>query len=65
MPIFSFDVQDKILLKKNHPCGSNIFTVVKGGTDVKIVCDTCQRSLTLEREKVEKMIKKVIANKEI
>ena len=65
MPIFSFDVQDKILLKKNHPCGSNIFTVVKGGTDVKIVCDTCQRSLTLEREKVEKMIKKVIPNKEI
>lgn len=65
MPIFSFDVQDKILLKKNHPCGSNIFTVVKGGTDVKIVCDACQRSLTLEREKVEKMIKKVLTNKEI
>ena len=65
MPIFSFDVQDKILLKKNHPCGSNIFTVVKGGTDVKIVCEACQRSLTLEREKVEKMIKKVLPNKEI
>lgn len=60
MPIFRFEVQDKIFLKKNHPCGSNVFTVLKGGTDVKIVCDTCQRSLTLNREKLEKMIKKVV-----
>ena len=60
MSIFRFDVQDKIILKKNHPCGSNTFTVLRGGTDVKISCDGCSRSLTLEREKLEKMIKKVL-----
>lgn len=60
MPIFKFDVQDKIVLKKNHPCGSNIFTVARGGTDVKIICDCCSRSLTIEREKLEKTIKKVL-----
>lgn len=58
MPIFKFEVKDKIVLKKNHPCGCNVFTVIKGGTDVKIVCDGCSRSLTVEREKLEKMIKK-------
>ena len=63
--ILKIALGDIVELKKNHPCGSNIFTVVKVGTDVKIVCDACQRSLTLEREKVEKMIKKVLPNKEI
>lgn len=60
MPILHFDIQDKIILKKNHPCGSNTFIVTKGGTDVKIVCEGCERSMTLERLKLEKMIKKII-----
>ena len=60
MNIVKFEAGDILEMKKNHPCGSNVFTVLKGGTDVKIVCDTCQRSLTLNREKLEKMIKKVV-----
>ena len=65
MPIFHFEAEYKIFLKKNHPCGSNSFTVLKGGTDLKIICDTCQRSLTVNREKLEKMIKNVVPNKVI
>ncbi len=60
MAILRFDVQDKLYLKKKHPCGSEIFTVLRGGTDVRIICDGCSRDLTIEREKLEKMIKKVI-----
>ena len=48
------------MLKKKHPCGKDIFTVLRCGTDVRIVCDGCGRDLMLEREKLEKMIKKVI-----
>ena len=55
-----FDVRDRIVLKKKHPCGSDTFTVMRGGTDVRIVCEGCARDLTLEREKLEKMIKKVL-----
>ena len=58
--IIRFDVNDKICLKKKHPCGTDVFTVVRGGTDVRIVCDGCGRDLTLTREAVEKMIKRVI-----
>lgn len=58
--IIRFDVKDKICLKKKHPCGNDTFTVARGGTDVRIVCDGCGRDLTLPRESLEKMIKKVI-----
>ncbi len=58
--IIRFDVKDKLRLKKNHPCGSDTFTVIRGGTDVRIVCDRCGRDLTVDRESLEKMIKKVI-----
>ena len=55
--IIRFDVKDKLCLKKNHPCGSDVFTVVRGGSDVRIVCDKCGRDLTIARESIEKMIK--------
>ena len=60
--IIRFDVKDKLCLKKKHPCGTDIFTVMRGGTDVRIICDGCGRDLTLGRESLEKMIKRVIPN---
>ena len=59
--IIRFEINDKLCLKKKHPCGSDIFTVARRGSDVRIVCDGCGRDLTLARESLEKMIKKVIA----
>ena len=59
--IIRFDVKDKLCLKKKHPCGTDIFTVARSGSDVRIVCDGCGRDLTLAREALEKMIKSVIA----
>jgi len=54
-----FSVLDRLQLKKPHPCGKDIFRVLRLGSDVRIVCDGCGRDLTLPREKLEKMIKKV------
>ena len=61
MAYIKFDVKDKLVLKKKHPCGSDVFTVIRGGTDCRIRCDGCARDLTLQRETLEKMIKKTIA----
>ena len=47
-------------MKKSHPCGSKEFTVNRVGSDIKLTCLGCGRSMTLERIKVEKMIKKII-----
>ena len=53
---------DLVELKKPHPCGSHIFKVLRVGADFKICCNQCERTLTLDRIKFEKMIKKILPN---
>ena len=59
MKILKIDVGDTLELKKPHPCGSNIFKVLRVGSDVRIVCQNCGRDMTLDRIKLEKAIKSV------
>ena len=61
MNILRFKVGDCLIMKKKHPCGTDKFTVVRTGSDIRLVCAGCGRDLTLEREKLEKMVKKVTA----
>ena len=60
MKPIKFTVGDKLILKKKHPCGTDAFTVARVGSDVRIICTSCSRDLTLPRETVEKSIKKVV-----
>ena len=53
-------VGDKIIMKKQHPCGSNEFIVTRIGMDFKIRCTGCSHEIMLPRPKCEKSIKKVI-----
>ena len=55
-------VGDILELKKNHPCSpkSNRFRVLRVGSDIRIVCENCQRDLTVPRIKLEKSIRKII-----
>ena len=59
MEIIKFSSGDILTLKKKHPCGSDSFTVLRGGSDVRLICNGCKRDMTLERVKLEKSIKKV------
>ena len=52
-------VGDTLELKKQHPCGSKKFTVLRIGSDIRIVCAGCGRDMTLERVKLEKSIKNI------
>ena len=54
-----FNSGDTLIFKKKHPCGSSSFRVLRSGSDVRVICLGCNRDITLEREKIEKMIKKV------
>ncbi|MCQ2435731.1 MAG: DUF951 domain-containing protein [Clostridia bacterium] len=60
MEIIRFDVGDKLQMKKPHPCGGRIMSVLRTGSDVRVKCDTCGHDMTLERIKLEKGIKSVI-----
>ncbi len=51
---------DVLEMKKPHPCGSKLFKVARVGSDLKIICLGCNRAMTLERVKIEKMIKNII-----
>ena len=58
-------VGDVIELKKPHPCGNKTFKVMRTGADIRIVCCECGRTLTIDRIKLEKMIKKIISSEVI
>jgi hypothetical protein len=62
MAIIKFTTGDTLVMKKKHPCSSDTFKVVRLGSDVRIICTGCGRDLTLERQALEKMIKRVIIN---
>lgn len=57
MPI-KFEVGDIVYLKKNHPCGGNIFEIMRIGMDFRLKCSTCNKQLWLERPEVERRLRK-------
>lgn len=52
-------VGDVVELKKQHPCGSKEWTVLRVGMDFKLRCAGCGHELMIPRSKAEKSIKKV------
>lgn len=53
-------VDDKLIMKKPHPCGCSEFLVIRIGMDFKIKCTKCSHEVMVPRKKVEKNIKKII-----
>ena len=49
-----------VMMKKQHPCGTNEFEIVRVGADIKIKCCHCGRCIMLPRIEFNKKIKKVI-----
>ena len=47
--IESFDLGDVVVMKKPHACGTNEWTIVRTGADVKIKCNGCGRIVMLDR----------------
>ena len=47
-------------MKKQHPCGTNLFEITRVGVDIKIKCINCGRTVMLPRIEFNKKIKKVV-----
>jgi hypothetical protein len=58
------DVQlgDVLELKKEHPCGSRSWQVLRVGMDFRLKCLGCGHEMMLPRSKIEKSIKKIKRN---
>lgn len=51
---------DVVQMRKAHPCGSDRWTIIRTGADVKIRCQGCGRIVMLDRSEFEKRVKKLI-----
>ena len=59
-PIIRFQVDDLIRLRKPHPCGGTVFRVMRVGSEIRVLCQTCGRDMTLDRLKLEKATKQIL-----
>ncbi|GBU10664.1 hypothetical protein AwErysi_02800 [Erysipelotrichaceae bacterium] len=56
-----YELGSIVQMKKQHPCGSFEWEVVRLGMDIKIKCCTCDRIAMFTRQNFKKSIKKVIS----
>ncbi len=57
MDKINFEVGQKVIFKKNHPCGSKEWIIERTGADFRVKCVKCGRSLMLTRRNFEKSFK--------
>ena len=55
----NYNVGSLLVLKKGHPCGENLWEVVKLGADIRLKCTKCGRLIIIPRLDLNKRIKKV------
>lgn len=57
-------VGDILQMKKEHPCGSREWLVLRVGMDFRLRCGGCGHEVMLPRSKAEKNVKKIIRTEE-
>ena len=53
-------LQDVLKLKKEHPCGSTEWLVLRMGIDFRLRCKDCGHEVMIPREKLEKRIRRLL-----
>lgn len=56
----NYEVGNKVIMKKGHPCGSNMWLIVRTGVDIKLQCLNCGRTIMMPRIDFNKKLKKVM-----
>lgn len=52
-------VGDVVTLKKQHPCGSKEWEVLRVGMDFRLKCMGCEHQVMIPRKQVEKNIRQI------
>lgn len=53
------EVGMRLRLKKPHPCGNEVWEILRTGVDVRLRCYGCGRIILLPREKVLRLLRTV------
>ena len=59
-----YEVGDIVKLKKQHPCGSSEWEILRVGADFRLKCLGCGRQIMVPRKMVEKNTKNLKKNQE-
>ena len=57
--VLELQLGDVVRLKKTHPCGNNLWEIVRLGADIGVRCQKCQRRVMLQRSYLERLVKEV------
>lgn len=55
-----YELGTKVVMKKQHPCGTNLWEIVRLGADIKIKCTGCGHCVMIPRVEFNKKIKKIM-----
>lgn len=58
-----FNLNDIVIMKKPHACGTNKWIIIRMGVDIKIKCLNCGREVMLDRLEFTKKLKNVVGGK--
>jgi hypothetical protein len=53
-------LNDRLRLRKPHPCGSYEWTVVRLGADIGLECSGCGRRVLLPRRELSRRLKTIL-----
>ena len=54
------NVGDVLKLKKQHPCGSKEWEVLRVGADFRLKCQGCGHQIMIARKLLEKNVKEIV-----
>lgn len=57
--MMKYRVGDIVTLKKGHPCGENMWEILRTGADIKLRCLGCDKLVWLKRIDFNKRIRKI------
>ena len=58
--VMDINVGDVLKLKKQHPCGSREWEVLRVGADFRLKCLGCGHQIMIARKLLEKNVKEII-----
>ena len=58
-------LNDRLRLRKPHPCGSYEWTVVRLGADIGLECTVCKRRVLLTRRELSRRLKTILPKEEL
>ncbi len=56
----TYKIGTKVIMKKAHPCGTNLWEITRLGADIKLKCINCGRMVMIPRIEFNKKLKKIV-----